>query len=133
MTATRPYILTIAGFDPSGGAGILSDIKTIEANGGYGLGVLSANTWQNDIVFERVEWVSLKDIREQINILTNRFDVRYIKIGIVQNPVELYALLLFLRKKIPDAIIVWDPILKASAGFLFHHCIEKNLLENILN
>ncbi|MDE3125539.1 MAG: bifunctional hydroxymethylpyrimidine kinase/phosphomethylpyrimidine kinase, partial [Bacteroidota bacterium] len=106
MTATRPYILTIAGFDPSGGAGILSDIKTIEANGGYGLGVLSANTWQNDIAFEKVEWVSLKDMQAQINILTSRFNFKYIKIGIVQNLAALYELLLFLRKKIPDAIIV---------------------------
>lgn len=133
MAAIRPYILTISGFDPSGGAGILSDIKTIEANGGYGLGVLSANTWQNDIAFEKVEWISLKDMQAQINILTSRFHFKYIKIGIVENLTTLYELLLFLRKKIPDAIIVWDPILKASAGFLFHKYIEKKLLENILN
>ena len=44
MIQSRPYALSIAGFDPSAGAGILADIKTFENNGVYGLGVVSALT-----------------------------------------------------------------------------------------
>ena len=50
----RPYALSIAGFDPSGGAGLLADCKTLEANEVYGLGVCTALTVQNDVQFERV-------------------------------------------------------------------------------
>ncbi|MDX5438690.1 MAG: bifunctional hydroxymethylpyrimidine kinase/phosphomethylpyrimidine kinase, partial [Pontibacter sp.] len=44
MPGTRPYVLSIAGFDPSGGAGILADIKAFEQQGVYGFGVCSALT-----------------------------------------------------------------------------------------
>jgi len=47
-TDTRPYALSIAGFDPSGGAGLLADVKTFEYLGVYGFGVVSALTFQND-------------------------------------------------------------------------------------
>jgi len=48
----RPYVLSIAGFDPSGGAGILADIKTFEAHHTLGLGVCSALTYQTESIFE---------------------------------------------------------------------------------
>ena len=59
----RPYALTIAGFDPSAGAGVLADVKTLEANGVYGLAACTAFTVQNDVTFERVSWVGLADIQ----------------------------------------------------------------------
>ena len=60
MEVLKPHVLSIAGFDPSGGAGILADIKTIEANGGYGFGVITAVTCQNDIAFEQRQHTLLK-------------------------------------------------------------------------
>ena len=131
MTLLNPYVLSIAGFDPSAGAGILSDIKTIEANGGYGFGVITAITCQNDIAFEKVTWLSLTEITEQIDVLQKRFEILYIKIGLIESLEVLYRLVNYLKQKIPEAVIIWDPILKASAGFVFHRSIERELLYQI--
>lgn len=132
MAPMKPYILSIAGFDPSGGAGILSDIKTIEANGGYGFGVVSAITCQNDIAFEKITWLPINEIIAQIAILRKRFAIRYIKIGLIENLDILYQLVTCLKQETPDAVIVWDPILKASAGFVFHRSVEQKKLQEIL-
>jgi hydroxymethylpyrimidine/phosphomethylpyrimidine kinase len=64
----RPRVLVIAGFDQSGGAGILSDIKTLEAHGVYGYAVCTGMTWQNERVITRVEWYREKEIFEQIDL-----------------------------------------------------------------
>ena len=69
MAGNRPYTLSIAGFDPSGGAGILADIKTFEMNKVYGLGVISANTFQTDATFKTVDWIPLNKIMDQIQLL----------------------------------------------------------------
>lgn len=132
MNTIKPYVLSIAGFDPSGGAGILSDIKTIEANGGYGFGVISAITCQNDVSFEKVTWLPIDEIKEQIDVLQKRFEIRYIKIGLIESFEVLYQLVTYLKQKIPTSVIIWDPILKASSGFLFHQSLEKELLLQIL-
>lgn len=131
MKPIKPYVLSIAGFDPSGGAGILSDIKTIEANGGYGFGVISAITCQNDLSFEKVTWLPIDEIIEQIAVLQKRFAIRYIKIGLIESLEVLYQLVAYLKQKTPTAVIIWDPILKASAGFVFHQSIENEILHQV--
>src|SRR3954463_7161622 len=107
---SRPYTLSIAGFDPSAGAGVLADIKTFENNGVYGLGVVSALTWQNDINFERVEWLPLKHITDQVAVLLKRLEIRFIKIGLVENITVLKRLISFLEKEVADPVIIVDPI-----------------------
>ncbi|GAC1533431.1 MAG: hydroxymethylpyrimidine/phosphomethylpyrimidine kinase [Sediminibacterium sp.] len=128
----KPYVLSIAGFDPSGGAGILADIKTIEANGGYGLGRNNPNTYQNELSFENAEWLSLEKIVHQVTVLQKRFAIRHIKIGLIESLDILQQLVLFLRQLLPDAVIVWDPILQASAGPVFHSLPEKKELDSVL-
>lgn len=132
MEVLKPHVLSIAGFDPSGGAGILADIKTIEANGGYGFGVITAVTCQNDIAFEKISWLPFGEIIEQIEVLQKRFLISYIKIGLIESLDVLRELVIYLKRKVPDAVIVWDPVLKASAGFVFHQSINKDLLLDIL-
>src|ERR1700741_1162248 len=129
MAATRSYGLSIAGFDPSGGAGVLADVKTFEANKVYGLGVISANTFQNDNEFKSVDWIPLEKIMEQIDLLRKRFDFTFIKIGLVENPEVVYKLISQLRTA--NYKLIWDPILKASAGFDFHKEVNRELLEKI--
>ncbi len=121
MSTCKPYTLSIAGFDPSAGAGILADIKTFEGNGVYGLGVVSALTWQNDVEFEKVEWIAVNKILEQVEILLRRFEVRYIKIGLIESMDVLQQIVEFLKDKIDAPVIIYDPVLKASAGFEFHN------------
>lgn len=116
-----PTVLSIAGFDPSAGAGVLADVKTFEANGVYGMGVVSALTYQNDTEFDRVEWIDISKIAEQVTVLLRRFDIRYIKIGLIESAEVLSKLISFLHASIKDPVIIYDPIIKASAGFEFHH------------
>jgi hydroxymethylpyrimidine/phosphomethylpyrimidine kinase len=131
-THNRPFVLSIAGFDPSAGAGLLADIKTFENCNVYGLGVVSALTVQNDIEFNKVNWLSFTDIKEQIEVLLKRFSFEYIKIGLIQDLDVLYELILFIKKNNNNnPKIIWDPILKASAGFDFHTSVNQTKLENI--
>lgn len=132
MSRERKYVLSIAGFDPSGGAGVLADIKTFESNKVYGLGVISANTFQNDNEFERVEWISAGNIIEQIEILRKRFTFEYVKIGLIENLSVLETIVSHLTDKIENVKIIWDPILKASAGFEFHEGMDLAVLDRLL-
>ncbi len=122
---SRPYALSIAGFDPSAGAGVLADIKTFETNGVYGLGVVSALTWQNDVEFEKIEWMDCYKIIQQVSILLLRFDIKYIKIGLVESMNVLHQLIGFLKARIKYPVIIFDPVMKASAGFVFHQSVRK--------
>lgn len=133
MQEIPPYALSIAGFDPSGGAGVLADVKTFEANGVYGFGVVSALTWQNDVSFRRVEWVSLDKIKEQVSVLLERFAIRHFKIGLIESARTLIALVAFIREQVADAVIVYDPIFKASAGFAFHNWTQEEINDIFLS
>ncbi len=112
--------LTIAGFDPSGGAGILADIKAFEHCKVYGQAVCTAITIQNEDYFEKSNWLPWEQIKSQLQILSRVRDFNNIKIGLVENPQTLEKIFKWLRKKYPSAFIIWDPILKASSGFEFH-------------
>lgn len=129
MTSIRPYALSIAGFDPSGGAGLLADCKTLESNAVYGLGVCSALTVQNDVEFERVSWVSTADMIDQARLLFARFPIECVKIGLIESLQQLPELLAWLRTQNPRVRIIWDPVLKASAGYEFHGGPLRELVE----
>ncbi|WP_459210014.1 hydroxymethylpyrimidine/phosphomethylpyrimidine kinase [Aquimarina rhabdastrellae] len=122
---TRPYILTIAGFDPSSGAGITADIKTIEQLKGYGLGVCTANTVQSDLKFEQCYWMPIAQLKEQIAILYDSFKIEYVKIGIVENIAVLKTIISSLIAKNPNVKIIIDPVLTSSTAYEFHK--EQNM------
>jgi hydroxymethylpyrimidine/phosphomethylpyrimidine kinase len=131
MPTTRPYALTIAGFDPSAGAGVLADVKAMEANGVYGLAACTALTVQNDVAFERVSWVGLADIQDQIRLLLARFPVGFVKIGLFESLPLLQELISWLKRQNPATHIIWDPVLKATAGYEFHAQPDAALLQAI--
>ena len=114
----RPSVVSIAGFDPSSGAGVSSDIKTFEAHQVFGFGIVSALTYQNASHFEGVEWVSENKIIKQLEVLAKAHQLHAAKVGLIENESTLLAVLEWLTQK--DIPVVWDPILKASAGFDFH-------------
>jgi hydroxymethylpyrimidine/phosphomethylpyrimidine kinase len=119
MSAERPFVMSIAGFDPSGGAGLLADIKTFEQHGVYGLGVITANTFQTEVEVSKVNWIPVPDIIEQIGLLASRWDVKWFKIGIVESSSALGQIVQSILQQVPEAKIVWDPVLRASSGFSF--------------
>lgn len=126
----QPTAISIAGFDPSAGAGVLSDIKTFEQHIVQGFGVNTALTYQNDCEFDGLDWCSEKQIVQQIEVLQRRFQIDYAKIGLIENLAVLKAIIAQFKKQ--DTQIIWDPILKASAGFEFHSELEKSDLVSVL-
>lgn len=128
----KKYILSIAGLDPSSGAGITSDIKTFEAHHLYGLSVCTAVTVQNDLEFTNCVWVNKEIILEQIETLFKRFSIPVVKIGIIESWEVLLAVTQALKKLNPTIKMVLDPILKASAGFRFHTTEDVTIFEKVL-
>ncbi|SEK90484.1 hydroxymethylpyrimidine/phosphomethylpyrimidine kinase [Aquimarina amphilecti] len=131
---TRPNVLTIAGFDPSSGAGLTADIKTFEALKCYGFAVCTANTIQSDTSFEECYWIDIGIIKNQIKILFKNFEIDYVKIGIIQNWKVLHDIIDFLLEKNSNVKIVLDPVLKSSSDFDFHKLsLGENEFEEVLN
>ena len=124
-------MLSIAGFDPSGGAGVLADCKTFEALETYGFGICSAITYQNDVTFQGVEWLQVAEMELQLELLANRFDVSCAKIGLIQDLEQLDVVTNRLRELWPEIKIVWDPILAASSGFVFHESMDFKVLQQV--
>ena len=129
----RPTVLSIAGYDPSGGAGLLADIKTFEALKVYGLGVQTALTWQNESEFERIEWKPVSDVISQLELLFRKSKVDYAKIGLVENATTFGEIVDYLQVSNPKIHIIWDPILQASAGFDFHSSSSQSDWQNYLS
>ncbi|CAM1361770.1 Hydroxymethylpyrimidine/phosphomethylpyrimidine kinase [Tenacibaculum soleae] len=133
MLNKNNYILTIAGLDPSSGAGITSDIKTFEAHGLYGLSVCTAVTVQNDVDFKDCIWIDKTVIINQIKALFERFSISVVKIGIIESWDVSLEVIQTLKRLNPKIKIVLDPILKASAGFEFHTSKNLKTLEKVLD
>jgi len=132
MAEINNCVLSIAGFDPSGGAGILADIKTFEANRVCGMGVLSALTFQNDILFESLRWIEADEILKQVAILGKRFEFSVVKIGLIRDLDVLEVVAKALKETQPGCRVVWDPIVRASTGFQFHQHFERKQLFSAL-
>lgn len=128
----RPYILSVAGFDPSGGAGLVADCKTFEALKCQGLSVCTANTIQTDNEFVDCNWIDVEIIKKQLTTLFNRFEIDVVKIGIVQDWQILSEIIDLIILKNPETKIIVDPVLSASANFDFQTNFDKKLFDTIL-
>lgn len=131
MNTNKPFVLSIAGYDPSGGAGVLADIKSFEQLGVYGLAVATSITYQNDKKFFGVHWLSYSKIKKQLEPLLKAYTIQIVKIGLIENIQVLKKVIKLLKKYNSEIVIIWDPILKASAGFDFHKDISQKLLKTI--
>lgn len=124
--------MSIAGLDPSGGAGLLADIKTFEALGTYGLGVCTALTVQTDTRFLSVEWQSAEQIIAQATPLLETFPVAYCKIGIVRDASTILEVIRAVKAIQPRIQIILDPVLNASAGYTFHDTAQLSVWKKVL-
>jgi len=124
--------MSLAGLDPSAGAGLLADIKTFETLGTYGLGVCTALTVQTDTRFLSVEWQSAEQIIAQATPLLETFPVDYCKIGIVQDADTILEVIQAIRALQPDIRFILDPVLKASAGYTFHNTARLSVWQEVL-
>lgn len=116
MTTQYLYkVLTIAGFDGSGGAGIQADLKTFSALGCYGTTALTALPVQNTLGVKSVYSLTANCVREQIEAILEDISIDAIKIGMLhrQEIIEAVASTLSIIKSIP---IVLDPVMVAKSG-----------------
>ncbi len=109
-----PNVLTIAGSDPSGGAGIQADIKTIAANGGYAMAVITALTAQNTQGVQEVAMVEPGMVSAQIAALRDDIAIDAIKIGMLGDAAIMNAVAGSLEGL--DVPIVLDPVMVAKSG-----------------
>ena len=131
MSRVRPHVLVIAGLDPSSGAGLMADIKTLEMHKVYGFGVCSALTRQNDTDFYDVEWFNAEKITGQIEALSKKYSFDVVKIGLIQFNNTITRIIDYLLTLNKAAKIIWDPVLEASSGFVFHKTLSYDLINEI--
>ncbi|AWG20409.1 hydroxymethylpyrimidine/phosphomethylpyrimidine kinase [Flavobacterium faecale] len=132
MPTNRPFVLSIAGFDPSAGAGVLADIKTFEQHKVYGLSVLTANTIQTESHFSSIQWVAIEQVLESILVLFEKYKIETVKIGIVPSIEYLKAIVDLIKKQSPTTKIVWDTVLTSSTSFNFLAIQDRIALVEIL-
>jgi hydroxymethylpyrimidine/phosphomethylpyrimidine kinase len=115
MALAPPVVLTIAGFDPSSGAGVTADIKTIAAHGCYGVACITALTVQSTDSVRRMEVVDAKLVGETLTELASDVEIAAVRIGMLGSGKVARTVADFLAaQKLPN--IVLDPILKSSSG-----------------
>jgi len=120
-------VLTIAGFDGSGGAGIQADIKTISALGSYATSILTALPVQNTVGVKSIHAIPASVVKEQIQTILEDIYPSSIKIGMVHTA-ELVGVIMEALKdnKVP---IVFDPVMVATSG---HRLIETATVAAII-
>lgn len=109
-------VLTIAGYDQSGGAGVLADIKTLEAHGVYGYAVCTGFTFQNEHEIRRVQWFTEQEVFEQIDLCYAAASFEWVKLGIARSPAMIGAIIAHLRQHRPGVKVVLDPVIRSSSG-----------------
>jgi hydroxymethylpyrimidine kinase/phosphomethylpyrimidine kinase len=108
-------VLTIAGYDPSGGAGVLADIKVISAFDCYGVGAVTSLTLQNTQgVFGAIHQTG-GTVSSQLQLLSDDFEIAAVKIGMLPTSEIVEAVRDFLTNCGVSHIVV-DPIMKSSSG-----------------
>lgn len=111
----RLVVLSIAGYDPSSGAGVTADIKTIAAQGCYGVSCITSLTVQSTRGVKSVEPVEGRVITETLEELMSDLEIAAVKIGMLGSAEATRAVAGFLRRYEPRHVVL-DPILKSSSG-----------------
>lgn len=110
-----PILLTIAGFDPSCGAGTAADLKTFAAHGCYGVAAITALTVQNTQIVEDVHNTPSATLKAQLDVLVNDCAIAAVKIGMLGNRGNAAIVAEFLDAH-KFAHVVHDPVMKSSSG-----------------
>jgi hydroxymethylpyrimidine/phosphomethylpyrimidine kinase len=127
MAEKPPVVLTIAGFDPSSGAGVTADIKTIAAHGCYGVACITAMTVQSTAGVRRVEAVDPGLVTDTLQELASDIPIAAVHIGMLGTAKVVKAVAEFLGQRsgkaeftntLPNRLpnVVLDPIMKSSSG-----------------
>jgi hydroxymethylpyrimidine/phosphomethylpyrimidine kinase len=110
-----PILLTIAGFDPSCGAGVAADLKTFAAHNCYGVAAVTALTVQSTKGVESVHPTPALTLRAQLEALAEDVSISAVKIGMLGTKANAVAVAEFLDKH-KFAHVVLDPVTKSTSG-----------------
>ena len=110
-----PNVLSIAGVDPSGGAGVFADIKAMSACGAYACGVVTALTAQNTRAVTGVLPIAPDFVREQLDTLFADVRIDAVKIGMLDNAALIGTVADALLKYRPKFVVL-DPVMVAKSG-----------------
>ena len=115
MSSTPPVVLTIAGFDPSSGAGVTADIKTIAAQGCYGVACITALTVQSTSGVLRTTAIAPDLVLETLEELARDIPIASVHIGMLADRTVAAAVATFLQEhRLPNVVL--DPVLRSSSG-----------------
>lgn len=126
-----PVVLTIAGSDSSGGAGIQADLKTFTALGVYGMSVITAITSQNTKKVNSVYPLPSKIVRDQLEAVLSDIKPDFIKIGMLSN-IEIIEAVVNTLKKYKIKNIILDPVIASKNGTRLLEEKAFNILKNNL-
>src|SRR5699024_4063988 len=109
-----PCALTIAGTDPTGGAGIQADLKTFQELKSYGMSVITSVHDKNEIYVQDVNHVPLSTIETQLDSISDDIPVHAYKTGMISN----MDMMEIIKQKIPylDAPYLMDPVIVTTSG-----------------
>ncbi|MDO8552657.1 MAG: bifunctional hydroxymethylpyrimidine kinase/phosphomethylpyrimidine kinase [bacterium] len=123
-----PRVLTIAGSDSGGGAGIQADLKTFAARGVYGMSVITAITAQNTVGVDGVVTLSASFVGRQIDSVMSDIGADAIKIGMLANK-EIINTVANRLKKYRARLVVLDPVMISKSG---HALLKKDAQQSLL-
>ena len=113
--ASFPIVLTIAGFDPSCGAGTAADLKTFSANNCYGVAAITALTVQSTQGVKSVHVTPGPVLRDQLDTLADDLQIAAVKIGMLGTRANAAVIAEFLdKRKFPNVVL--DPVVQPTAG-----------------
>jgi len=121
-------VLTIAGSDSGGGAGVQADIKTISACGCYASSAITAITVQNTLGVTAVHPVPIEFIEQQIEAVLDDIGADAVKIGMLHSK-EVVRCVASLLKKYDVKKVVVDPVMVSTSG---HRLIEEDAIESLI-
>lgn len=118
MNLSHKYIsvLTIAGSDSGGGAGIQADLKTFSALGCYGTSAITAITVQNTLGIKAIHQIPSEIVKAQIKAVMDDIKPTAIKIGMIYSP-ELARTIALTLKDYPEVPIIFDPVMVSTSGY----------------
>ncbi|MDP5239195.1 bifunctional hydroxymethylpyrimidine kinase/phosphomethylpyrimidine kinase [Uliginosibacterium sp. 31-16] len=128
MTRSIPNVVSIAGVDPSGGAGILADIKSFSALGAYGCGVVAALTAQNTQAVTGVHVPPTDFLRQQIDTLFADVRIDAVKLGML-GAADIVATVAERLHHWQAANVVCDPVMVAKSG---DHLLAKSAVSMLI-
>jgi hydroxymethylpyrimidine/phosphomethylpyrimidine kinase len=115
MPQKPPVVLSIAGYDPSSGAGVTADVRTAAAHGCFAVTCITALTVQNTVGVHSVEPVRGDTVRRTLAAIAEDFDIAAVKIGMLGSSEVAHVVADFLSTATVEHVVL-DPIMRSSSG-----------------